>query len=76
MKATKKQMNQLVEKAKFYMDEMHYLSSSIEVEKNQGRIFNAKLSTLVEHIELYSNANQSFIQTCFDALRVSSKKFA
>ena len=76
MKATKKQMTELVEKAKFYIDELHYLSTSIESEKRQGRLFNSKLAQLVEHIELYSNADAAFIQTCFEALSFSLKKFA
>ena len=75
MKATKNQMTELVEKAKFYINELHYLSASIEVEKKQGRLFNVKLSALVETIELYSNADSIFISSCLEALTFSSKKF-
>lgn len=60
--------------AKFYMNEITYLMSSIESEKMQGRKFTSKLAELTELLEV-KNCRESFIDLCWSFVTNGLTKF-
>jgi urease accessory protein UreH len=70
----KAQLNDIAETAKFYMNEITYLTSTHENEKMQGRKFTSKLCILAETLEIH-DYRQSFIDLCWSAVTCGLTKF-
>jgi len=62
-------------KANFYRNELGYLLPTIECEKAQAREYVAKLTNLIENMEM-ANVRQSLIDACINCVQGSLKKFS